>query len=121
MARKPGRPKMELDRALIEKLAAIQCSNVEIASILGCHPDTLRDNYSTELNKGRQHGRMTLRRKQWESAMGGNTTMLIWLGKQYLAQTDRVESTVIDDERPLRELSDAELMERLKTKKQVNG
>jgi hypothetical protein len=84
-----GRPKLTLDTSLIEKLASIQCSNVEIAAILGCHPDTLRDNYSTNLDKGRQQGKMTLRRKQWDVAMKGNVTMLIWLGKQYLEQSDK--------------------------------
>ncbi len=34
---------------------------------------------------------MSLKRKQWEMAMGGNITMLIWLGKQNLGQTDKVE------------------------------
>lgn len=34
---------------------------------------------------------MSLKRKQWEMAMNGNITMLIWLGKQNLGQTDKVE------------------------------
>lgn len=34
---------------------------------------------------------MSLRRKQYEMAAGGNPTMLIWLGKQYLNQTDKNE------------------------------
>ena len=42
---------------------------------------------------------MCLRRKQWEMA-GKNPTMAIWLGKQWLGQTDKVEQTVavISDE-----------------------
>jgi hypothetical protein len=32
--------------------------------------------------------RIELRKKQWELAMGGDTKMLIWLGKQYLGQKD---------------------------------
>ncbi len=34
---------------------------------------------------------MTLRRKQYEAAMGGNITMMIWLGKQILRQSDKAE------------------------------
>ncbi len=34
---------------------------------------------------------MSLRRKQWRAAEEGNTTMLVWLGKQYLGQKDKSE------------------------------
>ena len=32
--------------------------------------------------------KLTLRKKQWEKAMAGDTKMLIFLGKQYLGQQD---------------------------------
>ncbi len=34
---------------------------------------------------------MSLRRLQWKAAKENNVTMLIWLGKQYLGQTDKQE------------------------------
>ena len=34
---------------------------------------------------------MSLRRKQYTSAMDGNTTLLIWLGKNWLGQKDQAE------------------------------
>jgi hypothetical protein len=37
----------------------------------------------------RMAGNVSLRRKQIELAIGGNVTMLIWLGKQYLGQADK--------------------------------
>ena len=37
--------------------------------------------------------RMKLAQKQFELAMDGNVTMLVWLGKQYLGQTDKQEMT----------------------------
>jgi hypothetical protein len=40
-----------------------------------------------------EEGRMSLRRLQWKKAQEGNTTMLIWLGKQYLGQSDKQELT----------------------------
>jgi len=91
--RNVGRPKKELDTDMIEKLASIFCTNEEISTIVGCHPDTLADNFSEYLKKGRDKGKMSLRRMQWEKAQSGNTTMLIWLGKQMLGQKDKIETS----------------------------
>tara|TARA_X000001382_G_scaffold130890_1_gene127628 strand:- start:3656 stop:3976 length:321 start_codon:yes stop_codon:yes gene_type:complete len=88
-----GRPKKELDINLIEKLASIFCTNQEISTIVGCHPDTLADNFSEYLKKGRDQGRISLRRMQYDKAQSGNTTMLIWLGKQMLGQKDKLETS----------------------------
>jgi len=35
--------------------------------------------------------RIKLAQKQYEVAMSGNVTMLIWLGKQYLSQSEKQE------------------------------
>jgi hypothetical protein len=35
--------------------------------------------------------RVALRRMQWQTAMKGNTRMLIWLGRQVLGQRDTQE------------------------------
>lgn len=95
-----ARPKLELDEGLIERLAMIHCPNKEIAAALDCHVDTLTDRYSELIAKGRDKGRLTLRRVQWEAAQKGNVVMMIWLGKQLLGQKDvsRVEITEIPDE-----------------------
>ena len=74
--KKVGRPKKELDINMIEKLASIFCTNEEISTIVGCHSDTLADNFSEYLKKGRDKGKMSLRRMQWEKCQTGNTTML---------------------------------------------
>ena len=97
--KKGGRPKKELDIEIIQKLASIMCTNVEIAQVVGCHPDTLADNFSEYLKKGREEGKISLRRLQWTKAQNGNTTMLIWLGKQWLGQKDKIETT--DGNQPL--------------------
>ena len=39
----------------------------------------------------RGKGKIALRRKQYDVAMSGNVTMLLWLGKQYLGQSDKQE------------------------------
>tara|TARA_A100001201_G_scaffold41729_1_gene42726 strand:- start:167 stop:499 length:333 start_codon:yes stop_codon:yes gene_type:complete len=97
--KKVGRPKKELDIDIIQKLASIMCTNVEIAQVVGCHADTLADNFSEYLKKGREEGKISLRRLQWTKAQNGNTTMLIWLGKQWLGQKDKIETT--DGNQPL--------------------
>jgi len=42
------------------------------------------------------HGgsRLKLAQKQFEVAMSGNATLLIWLGKQWLGQKDKLEQSV---------------------------
>ena len=42
--------------------------------------------------KNIDNGKISLRRSQLKLADSGNCTMNIWLGKQYLGQTDKVES-----------------------------
>jgi hypothetical protein len=39
---------------------------------------------------------MSLRRKQYSTAMEGNATMLVWLGKNWLSQTDKMDTTSSD-------------------------
>lgn len=93
--RSVGRPRKELDEEKIKALAAIQCTMTEIAAVMGCHIDTLRDNYSNVIKEGQENGRMSLRRSMFKSAQGGNVTAQIWLSKQHLGMKDKIE---IDDE-----------------------
>jgi hypothetical protein len=94
-----GRPKIEMDLAMLEKLAMIQCTDVEIAATMGFSVDTLQNRKNDTpavveaLDRGRAKGRSSLRRLQWQRATGGSDTMCIWLGKQILGQRDRNEIT----------------------------
>jgi hypothetical protein len=87
---KRGRPRKFVDLELVEKLAHIQCTYSEIAATLGISVDTLERNkdFAVTYKKGAEGGRKSLRRMQFESAHKGNVTMMIWLGKQYLGQSD---------------------------------
>ena len=89
-----GRPKKEIDYVAVEKLANIQCTQEEIASFLGISSRTLlRDEKFKELfAKGRENGKMSLRRIQWKHAEK-SVPMAIWLGKQYLGQKDIIEAS----------------------------
>ncbi len=45
---------------------------------------------------GKENGKASLRRMQFKGAESGNTTMLVWLGKQYLEQKDKSELGGLD-------------------------
>jgi hypothetical protein len=90
-----GRPRLQFDLRQVEDLGRIQSTHAELAAVLGVSLDTvkrrLKDDpeFCTAYEKGLEHGKSSLRRIQWKGALGGNTTMQIWLGKQYLEQSDR--------------------------------
>jgi hypothetical protein len=83
-----GRDKTVIPPEEIFKLAAIGCKDKEVAEWFGIDTNTLRYNFSIELLKGRESLKHSLRRAQIKTALSGNPTLLIWLGKQYLGQTD---------------------------------
>ena len=87
-----ARPKKyDIDPEKVEQLAGFGCSNTEIASFFGCDESLIRKSYSENLIKGRDKGKIRLRQLQWRAAERGNTSVLIWLGKQILGQTDKTE------------------------------
>lgn len=91
---KGGRPKKKLDYEAIEKLSGMMCTQEEIASYFDCSVRTLqRDTeFCRVYKKGLDKGRMSIRRQQLKLLESGNATIAIWLGKQYLNQTDKVDS-----------------------------
>lgn len=92
-----ARPLKEINWQEVDKLCSIQCSEEEIAQFLGVSIATLyraakREHgmsFDEYFAQKRGVGKTSLRRAQWLSAQKGNPTMLIWLGKQYLAQRDK--------------------------------
>jgi len=91
-----GRPKKTIDPEQVEKLANMQCTQEEIASFFGVTSRTLQNKPDAmkAYYKGIENGRMSIRRMQWQALMEGDKTMLVWLGKQYLKQSDKHE---VDD------------------------
>jgi hypothetical protein len=93
--KRPGPAEFVFDLEQIEGLARIHCTDEEIASVVGCHVDTITVRKKNDpaflevMQRGKGNGRMVLRRMQWQRAKGGSDTMLIWLGKQLLGQKDR--------------------------------
>ncbi len=89
-----GRPKTELDFKKITTLSKIHCTQEEIASVLEISTRTLQRSkeFCRIYKKGMEEGKASLRRMQFAKAHAGNTTMMIWLGKQLLGQADKVEN-----------------------------
>lgn len=86
-----GRPKHPMDWEKFDALCAEQCTLEDIAFELGLSPDTIetriRENYNCTFSElfqiKRRPGLMSLRRRMYLAAMGGDTTMMIWLNKKH--------------------------------------
>lgn len=83
----------------VYKLAIIGCTDREIAQWFMIAETTLRYNFSDYLAKGRSELKQKLRRAQVHAAVNGNATMLVWLGKNVLGQTDAPTSN--EENQPL--------------------
>lgn len=83
-----ARPQIPIDPDVVEKLAAIHCTMKEIAAVVECSVDTLERRFAEIIKQGRDKGKTSLKRWQWKAAEKGNVTMQIWLGKNYLGQSD---------------------------------
>jgi len=106
---KKGRPRIEIDKEEFEKLCRFQCTLLEIAGWFHCSQTTIENwckrNYKTIFSETHKNlsagGKSSLRRVQYQKALDGNVTMLIWLGKQYLKQRDKGE---VDSDETLKKL-----------------
>ena len=92
---KRGRKPIEIDYDMAEKYSSIMCTQSEIASLLGVSLSLLEHDpeFIRIHKKGMDKGKSSLRRMQYRAASGGNATMQILLGKQYLGQNDKQEIT----------------------------
>jgi hypothetical protein len=92
---KVGRPRAQINLEQVKTLAGLSCTEPEIASVIGINYATWKrhkqQNPELEemIEQGKLTGNASLRRKQWETAMDGNVTMQIWLGKNRLGQSDK--------------------------------
>ena len=87
--RGPGRPKKELDESQIIKLAELQCNMREIAYVMDCSVDTIRNNYGELVERGYAQGRTKLRRAMFHNACtNNNAAVQIFLAKNLLGMSD---------------------------------
>ena len=83
----------------IYKLAAIGCTDQEIATWFDIEYSTLRYNFSEIMAKGREDLKAALRTAMVKNALGGNAVMQIWLSKNLLGMSDNPTNT--DQRKPL--------------------
>ena len=110
-----GRPRIDIDVEQFKGLCSIQCTLTEIANWFKCSEDTierwckreLKLSFAEAYKKYSVGGKISLRRYQMRLAEH-NATMAIWLGKQYLGQTDKQEVTLSaqSDDDTIRQMSD---------------
>ena len=93
-----GRPKIQLDISKAEIFGQFRATYDTIADYFGCSYDTVRRTMQDETSefckaykKGYANTKMRLSEIQVKKALEGNITMLIWLGKQHLGQSDKTE------------------------------
>lgn len=102
-----ARPRKEINKVEFEKLCGMQCTQEEILGWFDITDKTLtawcrrtyRMSFSEIYAIKREKGKISLRRTQFKLAEH-SAAMAIFLGKQYLGQSDKVEQTVamISDE-----------------------
>jgi len=101
---KDGKKGNAIDKKQFEKLGAMMCTGEEISAFFGVSYDTVNNfcmqEYGTTFVKKvkelHECGKASLRRTQFKIAEKGNSAMAIFLGKQYLGQTDKAEQTNIE-------------------------
>jgi hypothetical protein len=99
-----GRPKVQVPWDEVNNMCEIQCTGNEIAFCIGISLDALNAackrehgiRFTDYIKIQSQGGKRSLRRKLWEMAMNNNTTIALWLSKQYLGMSDN----------PLQEIDD---------------
>ena len=92
MAQRGTTAKIELQE--LEKLCALQCTDEEIAAWFRVSTRTVErrrkvKTFSEVMEHGKARGRISIRRAQMRLLEEGNATMGVWLGKQYLGQTEQ--------------------------------
>ena len=83
-----GRNKTVIPEDQVAQLAEYHCTNKEMADFFDVPLQTFMDNFRDIIIKHRIITKQRLRKKQIEVALSGDKTMLIWMGKQILGQSE---------------------------------
>lgn len=108
-----GRKRIEIDERIFKKLCGIFCTKEEIAGVFDCSEDTIERwckrtyglKFADVYKKESAKGKMSLRRNQFKLSER-SAAMAIFLGKNYLGQSDRIEQVIteVEDLAPLAEM-----------------
>ena len=84
-----GRRNVVVPPEEVEDLAALGCTNVDIANWFGVTEQAIRYNFNDELTKGRESLRISLRRAMLKNAcVNLNAAVQIFLAKNMLGMSD---------------------------------
>lgn len=95
IANKGGRPRKEINPDILSAIAHLQPTMEEMAAGLKVSLNTFKARLQESkelqeiLEQSKNTGKLSLRRMMWKNAQSGNTTMQIWLSKQYLEMSDK--------------------------------
>ena len=99
---KVGRPKAEVDVEILKNLASIGCPTYDIASVINVSARTLKRNFAEIIDQYKERGKASLRKKMFDKAVKkDNTMMQIFLSKNYLGMSDKVQQTNVTEPLPL--------------------
>lgn len=88
-----GRAKTVIPEEQVMELAKLHCTNQEMADFFDVKLQTFVDNFRDIITKGRLITKQRLRKAQLDMALKGDRTMLIWLGRNMLGQSDNPINT----------------------------
>ena len=84
-----AKPKL-IDPKKVRMLASFGCTHIEIGKYFQVDESTIRKRYTKEYEAGKSEMLLNLRKAQWKNALEmGSNALLIFLGKNYLGQTDK--------------------------------
>ena len=89
-----GRDKTVVPPDQVQELAALGCSNTDIANFFGVTEQTIRYNFSEYITKGKEELKITLRRSMLKNAtVHMNAAVQIFLAKNILGMTSEPMSS----------------------------
>ena len=89
-----ARPRIKIDELLLEKLAKLHLSEKVMADIVGCHPDTLRDRFSTKIEEWRSKSKGKMAEVLFDEAINKRQPWALKaLAQRHLDYADKVEQS----------------------------
>jgi hypothetical protein len=101
----PGRRPIDVDERIVRAMAMVGGTYDEIGEFFGCSGTVIRKRFGDIVRGARAGRKLRLRQAQYQTALAGNVTMQIWLGKNELGQRDEGRQPLGD----LSRFSDEEL------------
>lgn len=105
-----GRDKTVVPPDQVQELAALGCSNTDIANFFGVTEQTIRYNFSEYITKGKEELKITLRRSMLKNAtVHMNAAVQIFLAKNILGMTSEPMSSEANAPLPWNESDDTDV------------